>query len=328
MLPSYIWHFRGVDQDGPNVVVLGGTHGDELTGIELVRRMLKKLGVLQHPAGEYARDDLIGNLFIGFGNPEAILRDTRGASDTNLNRSFSSENLSRSDDNLDLGRARELVPLLGQTDFLFDIHATSSPSEPFVCFERWTSRHEDILELVPVRYVITDPDLKYTKDFGLTELGTTDFYVNTHGGSTWSEEYYGTRQGTAFCYETGQEKDMARMEKAFFTVVELLEYVGVATAPLASLLRENLKKPAKPSALKIYAISECVLAEDENFTYVAGMNRGWRQVKRGEKIGEYKDNTPVCIPREGMLVFPKSPEKIVRGKNVFCIAEKIETIKR
>ena len=80
MLPNQVWQLTGKDQSGPNVMVLGGTHGDELTGIELVRHMLSQLGLLNQPSGAFERNDAIGNLFLGFGNPEAILRKTRGAS--------------------------------------------------------------------------------------------------------------------------------------------------------------------------------------------------------------------------------------------------------
>ena len=79
MLPSNVWKIAGDDQDGPNVVVLGGTHGDEITGLELVRRLLRKLGVLNKAAGAYERCGVLGNLFLGFGNIDAILRGTRAA---------------------------------------------------------------------------------------------------------------------------------------------------------------------------------------------------------------------------------------------------------
>lgn len=138
MLPDFIWQLRGKDQSGPNVVILGGTHGDELTGIELVNRMLKVIGLKDNPAGVYNNEHICGNLFLGFGNPAAIELNSRGASkERDLNRSFSSIDIDRPlhpDDPPDVIRAHELAPLFQKTDYLFDIHATSSPSEPFVCF--------------------------------------------------------------------------------------------------------------------------------------------------------------------------------------------------
>lgn len=74
---------------GPTVVVLGGTHGDEISGIEVVRRLLKRLELLDTEPSTVIRSDIVGKLIIGFGNPEAIIRSTQSASTgLDLNRSF------------------------------------------------------------------------------------------------------------------------------------------------------------------------------------------------------------------------------------------------
>jgi succinylglutamate desuccinylase len=81
ILPSHIWHLKGSSQSGSNVVVLGGTHGDELEGIEVIRRFLNQLGLLNKPSGVFPTKRVRGNLYIGFGNPKAMLRNTRSASE-------------------------------------------------------------------------------------------------------------------------------------------------------------------------------------------------------------------------------------------------------
>ncbi len=120
-LPPLVWRFVGSNQDGPSVCILGGTHGDEMTGIEVVRRFLRLLGAVDHPAGVFERSDVCGNLFVGFGNPEAILRRARGASQgRDLNRCFLPEEVNEqasASDSLDQKRAKELAPLFAQLDF-------------------------------------------------------------------------------------------------------------------------------------------------------------------------------------------------------------------
>lgn len=329
MLPSQVWQLCGKNQNGPNAVVLGGTHGDELTGIELVKRVLKAVGLHGQHAGTYHNDHVFGNLFLGFGNPRAIELNSRGASaERNLNRSFSSLDIGRPprpDDPPDVVRARELAPLFQETDYLFDIHATSSPSEPFVCFGEYASRFGPILELIPVTRVITDPYLLYTKDFGLPELGTTDYYVNAFGGSAWSERHFGKRQGLGLCYETGQETDLESVGAALYAVIRLLGFIGVIDKDLEQYLHKELELtcPKYPEQQHIFAITHCVNAQQGAFTYAEGMDRGWREVSEQCLVGEYADGTPVYTPSSGYIVFQVAPYKINISRRLFCIAQEL-----
>jgi len=328
MTPSYIWHLKGNKQDGPNVVILGGTHGNEATAVELIRRLLAKLDLLALPAAVYERKDITGNLFVGFGNPEAILRNSRGASTgRDLNRSFSQKELAtpaKPSDRLDLKRARELAPLLKNTDFLFDIHATSSPSEPAVCFGSLTQRHKEILSLIPVKFVITDPDLLYTNDVGLEELGTSDGLVNDHGGGTWSERNFGQRQGLAICYETGFFTDMSSVDQVLHTVASLLKSISVISEELFSLLTKDISAPTPIRNQEIYAIAQCVTSQANHFNYEPGLDQGWQQVRQGQKIGEYDTKQPVYSPCDGLLLFQRGSANIKKDNNLFCLARRID----
>ena len=330
MLPNYIWQLKGNDQSGPNVVILGGTHGDEIAGIDVIRRMLDRIGLLHNPAGIFNREDISGNLFLGFGNIEAIVRGRRAASeDRDLNRSFSGEDLNctpNPNERIDLKRAREFVPLFRQTDFLFDIHSTSMDSVPFVCFGEMTKRHRSIVALIPVQYIITDPDLIYTKDSGLTELGTTDFFVNTYGGSAWSIRNYGAKQGLVLCYETGQDADLTRVESTIQVLSRVLEHTGIIGENFASIIcaKDRMQyQIAEYYEQKIFRIVFCVKAKSKDFSYEQGMNIPWKMVKKGEIIGRYSNGEIVEIPEDGMILFQKAPKKIISGRNLFTIATEV-----
>jgi len=312
-LPSYIWQLKG-KHSGPNVTVLGGTHGNEESGIFVVRKILSSVHLLQSQAGSYPINAVNGNLFIGFGNPEAIVRGMRGASKKrDLNRSFITEELKAppsADDWIDLRRARELMPLFDNTNYLFDIHGTSSPSEPFVCFGNDSARHRRFYRLIPTRSVLTDPHRVLGRDMGLTELGTTDSYVNNIGN-------------IALCYESGQAADASQITQTLRVVLRLLIETGVVNedfpgcAGIFSDIRENERQ-------EVYALSHCECAKNERFIYDHGMNRSWQMVQKGMKLGSYANGEDVLFPDDGMLLFPKAADQVTKGQSLYYMAVHID----
>lgn len=326
-LPSRVWHLQGTDQDGPNVVLMGGTHGDELTGPELIRRILKPLGLSEDTPGTFDRSDIRGNLFLVFGNPVAMRQNTRGTTidKPDLNRSFTRAELEREarvDDREDLRRARELAPLLTETDFLFDIHATSSPCEAFVCFGEDTPAHRELYRQIPIRTILTDPTAMLARDYGFTEIGTTDSIVNTRGGSAWSVARYGKKRGVGLAYETGLETDLSVVDDVLKTVVRLLLSVGVILPSFADAI--GVRPDASPSQeQRVYKLSEIVLAKHVPFVYATGMNLGWQRVRKGDLIGTYGNGVQETAPVDGMLLFQRAPHKVVPSLNLFFIAEEI-----
>ena len=325
-VPPYIWHFKG-RQPGPTVVVLGGTHGDELTGIAVVRELLKKFGLLSLQAGTFERDDINGDLYFGFGNPEAIMRGTRAASVRDLNRSFSSDQLDAPavpSDSLDLQRARELAPLFCETDFLFDIHGTSNASPAFVCSE-CTPDHAALYLLMPVQSVLSDSRGILAQQEGINEIGTTDFFVDTHGGSEWSMKKQGKKQGVGMCYETGLATDLSKVTETHAIVLRLLDATGVITeAFLKQCGTDRTTLTAIPQvAQQRFELSNCIAAQHTSFVYASGMDRGWQQVSKGQLLGHYSSGEEVHIERDGMLLFPKAAHKIVVGKSLYYLADPV-----
>lgn len=336
-LPSHIWHLRG-SEPGPRVLVLGGTHGDELTGIQLVRDWLRvihpNLDLLELPSGTYDTPGIKGDLFIGFGNPAAILRQLRAASDkSDLNRCFDPEFLAGDGDWEDLRRARELWPLLQTIDYLFDVHAVSQPNnDPFVCFGEMTPEHERLCRLIPVTRVITDPHLQLGIPEGSTCLPTTDQAVNGFGGSDWNEARLGERRGVAICYETGYEHDMDKLPLAKLVVARLLYAVEVIDEATQKRLEptEETGETAREylrmfdfTTQHAFALEACVLAESTNFTPAPGMQENWKVVAEGDVFGHYEDGTPVLVPTDGVLIFVKALHKLEKDKSLFYVARRL-----
>jgi hypothetical protein len=176
------------------VTILGGVHGNELVGIEVVKWLREQLSA--HP--EWTTG-MTGELIFGLGNPAAIEIGRRATSpDTDLNRCFQ-VHPDRNPSTVEAQRAEEIRPILERTDILIDIHATNKPSPPFlrVAGPAWTKHHRRIVDCF--RHART---LLRDKHFclGLGTVCTTDEFVGQLDGGD-------GRIG--ICYETGHADDMS-----------------------------------------------------------------------------------------------------------------------
>jgi aspartoacylase len=123
-----------------NVAVVGGTHGNELHGIYMVRELNSE------PAASQLRADFPSlRVQALIGNPAAVAAVGTGAGrryvDVDLNRCFLVKDLADTTiDTVEGRRARELDALLGpkssaepQCDFIFDLHSTTSNTGILLC---------------------------------------------------------------------------------------------------------------------------------------------------------------------------------------------------
>lgn len=322
ILPRHVWHLKGTGS-GPTVVLMGGTHGDELTGAELIRFILKSYGLLNIEPGVVDCPDITGELFLVFGNPEAMLRRSRSATGgkRDMNRCFTPGQIYATQspvDSLDVIRARELAPLLAGADFLFDIHATSSRGDAFVCFGEDSPKHRELYRQIPVRYVLTDPDIYLSRPAAIDGLGTTDSWTSRHGG-------------VALCYETGYENAVEDVPRHALTVLSLLELCGLATKQFSSRVKEACKIEVSaacvPADQRVYRLTHCELVDKSKrgFAYADGMaNAIWQEFPAGTLLGSYDDGTKVRLPLPGMLLFPTQVAKMnfadPDGQSLYYIA--------
>ncbi len=300
-LPTQAWHLTG-SSPGPITVVIGGTHGDELVGVEAVRRLLARYGASERSVGPLKIPELYGDLVLAFGNPEAIRQRARSASGVrDLNRCFLADDLDRppsAEDIVDLVRARELAPLLKEADYVIDLHGTSSDSPPFVCLGHDSAEHRRLYQCLRIPYVLSDPRDVLAHDEGRPGRGTTDDFVDRHGGA-------------AIAYETGKEDDLTRVPGVVEDVQRMLAAVGHFP---------NEEMPLPLSNPPVFALERSVHAQEEAFTYAIDMESGWQPVRAGQLVGTYANGQEERIARDGMLVFPKAPGKIRAGKNLYYLA--------
>jgi succinylglutamate desuccinylase len=97
------------------VAIVGGTHGNELTGVYLIKKFQRSPHLVQRESFE---------TLTLFGNPKAIHLGRRYV-DRDLNRCFSPQKLQNLDTYEDF-RARELATALANVDVILDLHTTTA----------------------------------------------------------------------------------------------------------------------------------------------------------------------------------------------------------
>ncbi len=203
---------------------------------------------------------------------------------------------------------------------MFDIHATSSDSQPFVCADADQPEQEPWYGWFPVENILFDREHVLSQDFGSPETGTTDYFVNKFGGSAWSEKKYGKKKGLGFCYETGQQNDLTKVDQAFSVMLRLLKETGVITDEFFNAVQTQPSE-AFCADQKKYVLRQCINAEEDQFTYAPGMDQGWKEAKKGDVLGHYQSGKAVLVPEDGLLLFNRAPAKIKQGRSLFYIAQ-------
>ncbi|RLN69062.1 hypothetical protein BBJ28_00006660, partial [Nothophytophthora sp. Chile5] len=178
-----------VVSDGPHVTLVGGVHGNERIGVEVLDAL--RLALL-HAAPLSTANGLFplvtrGSLTLVYGNPHAQRIGKRGSDPhADLNRCFPRDlltNLVSTSDarSYEHRRAKDLAPLFAASDLLVDLHSTNKPSPPFVRLSGHVSVPPRLWEIsgrLPTRMLLLDP--KHLIGDGSVAL--TDEFVGIHGG--------------------------------------------------------------------------------------------------------------------------------------------------
>ena len=273
--------------------MLGGTHGDEMVGIEVVNNLIDKF--VPDRSNYYHKTNYFsGTLYLGFGNPKAIKQKVRGTGGPDLNRSFDPSELKskpKLTDRNDLLRARELYPLLQSVDILIDIHNTHATSEPFICTGIFSENHKKIVSQIPVTKILIDPLNILSKDFERKTLGTTDSVVNNNNG-------------VGIAYETGSKTDRSHINTIMYTILSILgiDKSKIYTNQKIYQLQTIIKSP----------ISGKINYKNNNYI-------GWIPVFKGQELANI-EKTLIISPMDGVLLFQKHQEKVIQGDSIGYIA--------
>ncbi len=284
-----VWKCVG-PKAGPTVCVIGGTHGNEQTGIEVVKRFVEMA----------ERRELTltsGVLYLILGNPRAIERDARGSADhQDLNRRFTDDVLHvSSDGTYEDVRAKELAPLLAEADISIDIHATNKPSVPLLACAI-TPRHEQIYRWFTCDTILADPD-----------------YV-LGGRSCTTDEFVDRAGGVGICYESGQASDQSRIDETIISIQNVLHdqqmlLDGVVSHPPFIHRQE-------------FTLTQAILLTEEEFRFAEGKGHfSFEPFAKGDVLG-FEGNRPLIALYDGVFVFPKVKEHWKVGSPVCYLAQR------
>lgn len=142
------------NMSGKKICILGGVHGDEIAGIDAIKKIVK----------DFKIDN--GEVYFIICNDEAIRKDKRFVEE-NLNRCFLKNKVFTNsyEENL----ANELKPIISQFDICLDMHnSTSKNTEPFIICE---SNAYDLVNSINVQKIVSN--------FDVLEPGGTDYFMNS-----------------------------------------------------------------------------------------------------------------------------------------------------
>jgi len=295
--------YTGLGQ-GPRVIIMGATHGNEVCGTLAIGRVMAELdaGRLHIAKGSVT--------FVPIVNPLAYAKNTRSG-DRNLNRDlFPKTDPQDFEDRV----ANWLCPLLAAHDVLLDLHSfNAAHGEPFVMVGppdndgplepfRHMAQERALARRLGVRRFVTGWMAAYG---GGVQRRARKLDDNADGAAAALEtvlrygvgttEYMRSTGGYALTLECGQHLDPQAPEVAYTAIMNTLAFLELIEAPAPQPLPFE-----EMEALQMVVVHDKLDAGDR-FT------RAWASfdaLEEGEQIGVRADGTPVTAEFAGRILFP------------------------
>lgn len=289
------------DAPGPTLVVFGGVHGNEPSGLLAAERVLEAL----HPAmGRGCVMVLAGNL--------AALNTGARYLDDDLNRLFRTECIEEPDlDHADQRELRELVEAFGRARaqargelFAVDLHTTSAPAPPFIGME----------DTLPAR--------RFAERFGLPLILGLEEELR---GLLF--DYAAARLGhVAMVIEAGQHDDPGSVdvhEAAIWGALDASAVLDRETVRRrAGDWSARLRAAAGPLAGRVFDVRHrepVVTPEFEMAPELGAFDR----VVAGRTPVAIDAGRTICAPVSGMLFMPNHQEQRRPGDDGFFVVREV-----
>lgn len=271
---------------GPTVVITGGIHGNEPAGMHAAREVLAEL--------RPRRGLLRGKVVAFSGNRRALERGVRFVT-RDLNRGWHAPELERlaaapehalsieDREQRELHRAILALEREAARLVFLDLHTTSGPTEPFVCFSD-TAQNRTLACALSVNVVL---GLEKSVDASLLSWASARGHV-----------------GVSF--EAGQHDDPGAVRRHVGAVWLFLVAVGALEAahvPDEASHAAALAPDAGRRALVVEVRHRHVVAVDDDFDMVAGFV-GFDPVHAGQIVARDRRG-PVRAPEAGLLLMPR-----------------------
>ena len=293
---DYIHSFdSGVE--GPHVMIMALTHGNEVSGAITLNTLL---GAGLRPVK--------GRLSFGFANVKAYQLfdknnpDATRFVDEDLNRVWGDAVLQGERDSHEIRRAREMRPFLDTVDLLLDIHSMHEASAPVMMCGPLDKGVSFAAKLGFPEHVIIDAgheNGKRLRDYG-------DF------GDLHSDR-------NALLIETGQHFSLASQNVAMDTTCRFLIDSGVVTLNQVQIFLTE-KKPTRQCFIEI---TQAVVARSMNFTFVEHFIGLEVIAKAGTVIAHDADHE-IRTPYDNCVIVQPSLRQLAPGVTVARLGKIID----
>jgi succinylglutamate desuccinylase len=273
------------DAPGPHVVMFCGIHGDEVSGIHAIEKLL-----FDFFGGK--RLLLRGSLTLARANEQAIAAERRYVKH-NMNRMFREDYGSEIDkDSYEFLRTQQLKSVLESCDYFMDFHSAPIADVPFLVAE------ENAVEF-------------YGK-LGISRImtGWSKFSSGAIGGDT--ENYANARGALSATLESGSHFDKASNDVAYAAAISLLSLLGMI---------EGDEKPLADRA-DVFEMHSVVTKEFDDFRY-AGEPRNFQFVRKGEPFA-YQNGQPLNVREDSYLLIPMKPSETRLHEEVCYLGRKVQ----
>ena len=272
------------DLDGPRVVLFSGIHGNEVSGVHAIEKLL-----FDFFGG--ARVLRRGTLTLARANEQALAAEQRYVK-LNMNRLFREAY----DDGLDRTcyefiRTQQLKPLLKSCDYFLDFHSAPFAQEPFLVAE-----HKAVA---------------FYAELGIGQIisGWSKFSAGSIGGD--AENFAGSHGAVAATLESGSHFEKSAIDVSYRTAISLLQLLGMVEQIQA-------RPVAKPMIADMHAV---VTKEFADFHY-AGEVTNFQFIRNGE-VYAYQNRRPLTVTEDSYLLIPMRPEDTRIGEEVCYLGRRV-----
>lgn len=278
---------------GKRVLILGGTHGNEETGVAVVRLLQEELAVSGIASG---------TVRLAIGNPRAVTEGRRFSSGgTDLNKLFREGVLGAAAASYEAERAQLLARYIRDSDIVIDIHSTQQQTATAFISSKIDEAHEAVYAwfgaLAPI--VIEDPQYVFAG-----EPASVDEYADVIGK-------------VGICFETGYATDTSKTQEVAHAMRQMLIASG------------NLKGVAEriPASFARYRWEESIPYDAAlGWEWAPGITvRSFEYIPNDTVFG-YAGGEPVSRPYDSYLLFPKTRELMESEGRVGYLAVRLPAV--
>ncbi len=282
------------------LIVIGGMHGNEHSGVEAMQRVI---GHLKH------KDNSVkGKVYFILGNLEALRRNERFI-DIDLNRIWSEKFLNNGNSPYDIKELKEIHRLIedicqGRYDncTLLDLHTFSAESGIF-CIPAENEKSEALAQYYGVPFIE-----KLASALPETALN-----------------YYGEKGMRSVVFEGGRHNTVEatdNLERAIWITLQYLNFIDRKDFPFIDRMKKELEEISRPFPHRLEMVYHHRLKDWHHYK----MNEGYynfKKIREGEDVARQNDRI-VRSPYGGFMLMPLYQKK---GSDGFFIVQERKTSK-